>query len=188
MPYNITEKTTFRIMIVLCGLTLTFFVWLAYDYFHFHKQLVLNAKNSARAESHRAAMQINGELEKLIPLARSIADDLTSGKLKKEALKERLKRTIDHNPEIYGIGAAFKPFVFDTALRLYAPYYIRKNGKSELIQVESLYDYTEAEYSWYHKPLQDGAGWIEPYFGQASNALLAEFALPFYELDSETGE
>ncbi len=177
------SKTIAKYMAVVCCISLALFLWLTYDYLQFDKQLVLAAKNQAKNEANRASKQISNELAKLMPLANSIADDLTNGKLKKQQLTERLKRTIDFNPEIFGVGAAFEPFAYDADIRLYAPYYIRKNGEPELIQLDAFYDYTEPEYKWYHTPLVGKAGWNEPYFGQASDALLAEYSVPFYQVD-----
>ncbi|PXF60947.1 MAG: hypothetical protein C4B59_06235 [Candidatus Methanogaster sp.] len=69
-------------------------------------------------------------------------------------------------------------------------------GEPRLIRIENLYDYTLPDVedgtgprtAWYHQPLDEGAGWIDPYFGTASDTVLAVHARPFYRADESSGE
>ena len=69
-------------------------------------------------------------------------------------------------------------------------------GEPRLIQIENLYDYTLPDVkdgtgprtAWYYQPLGEGAGWIDPYFGTASDTVLAVYARPFYRADESSGE
>jgi len=102
-------------------------------------------------------------------------------------LLERLKSTIEQNPNWFGVGAAYASYTYKSQIRLYAPYYTRKQGKLQLLQLESFYDYTQpGKGDWYIHPLASGSVWLEPHFGAATNTLLAEFSTPFYRLNPKT--
>jgi hypothetical protein len=158
-----------------------------YAYWREKNQTIEKAKNNARQESIRAAKEIDIQLRKLQDSANSIADDLTTEKLKDRQLLDRLKSTIEQNPSWFGVGAAYAPYAYKPEVRLYAPYYAKKQGKLQLLQVESFYDYTQPGKSdRYIRPLASGPVWLEPYFGVASDTLLAEFSTPFYRIDPKT--
>ena len=91
------------------------------------------------------------------------------------------------NPSWFGFGAAYVPYAYQPQRRLYGPYYVRKDGVIQQIQIESSYDYTQpGKGDWYLRPLTHGPMWLEPYFGAASEAVLAEFGAPFYNADPKT--
>ena len=182
------QKLIFKTLLLLCGISFLVVLLLVYNHLHDKNQIVQEAKNHAKREAVRAAKQIDNDLRKLVPLAQSLADDLSSGKLKKEQLVDRLKSTVEMNPYIFGFGVAYVPYAYDANVRLYAPYYVKRHEKLQLVQVEDFYDYTEPQHDWYHLPLADGPCWQEPYFGEASASLLAEFTTPFYRIDASSQE
>ena len=86
-------------------------------------------------------------------------------------------------PEVFGIGVAYEPQAYDSEDGLYAPYYVKRQGELQLIQLEDIYDYTKPQHDWYHIPLTEGPVWQEPYFEQASDTMLAEYTTPFYRAE-----
>ncbi|MGK7917175.1 MAG: cache domain-containing protein [Prochloraceae cyanobacterium] len=161
-------------------------VVLFFSYLQEKQQRVRTAKNNARQETVRAAEEIEQKTRQLMNSAQAIADDLTSGKLNNEQLIDRLRRTSQQNPSFYQVGAAYVPYAYKPSLRLYAPFYTKRQGEMQLVQVESEYDYTEPKHDWYHRPITEGSVWLEPYFGRVAGTLLAEFGAPFYRKDLET--
>ncbi len=150
------------------------------SYWQERQQRRRQAQNQVKQEAIRAADAIDQKARQLMDSAQAIADDLTTGKLKQEQLLDRLRSTSEQNPSFYQVGAAYVPYGYKSSLRLYAPFYTKRLGKRQLVQVESEYDYTEPEHDWYHRPLTEGSVWLEPYWGKVAGTLLAEFGATFY--------
>lgn len=169
---------------LLCVASLVVAFLLGLHYWQDRYDVMQQAKERARIEIGRVAQEIDIALRKLMPLTTAIADDLSAGGVPKEQLLNRLRTTMETNPELLGIGVAYAPLAYDPEIRLYAPYYVKKEEELQLVHVDSFYDYTEPDYTWYHEPLANGPGWIEPRFGEVVDALMVEFAVPFYRLDA----
>jgi hypothetical protein len=63
--------------------------------------------------------------------------------------------------------------------RLQSNYFV-SDSNDTIKQVLVEYDYTQFEHAWYRKPLLHGKFWNEPYYGQSSKTLVAEFGEPFW--------
>ena len=180
---KVTSRLTrliFRLSLGLCVASFVLVLVLFFFYLQEKQQRLLLAQKQAQQEAISAANAIEKKTRQLMDRAQAVADDLTSGKLKKEQLLERLRSTSEENPSFYQVGAAYVPYAYKPSLRLYAPFYTKRQGKMQLVQLESEYDYTKPEYDWYHRPINEGSVWLEPYFGKVAGTLLAEFGAPFY--------
>lgn len=186
MGETFMRKLIFRTSLLLCGVSFLLVLLLVYHYLRDKDQQVQAAKGHARLEAVRATEQIDTKLRKVMSLVQSMADDLSSGTLKDERLVDRLKSTIDVNPDLFEVGAAYVAFAYDPTVRLYAPHYMKRDGQLQLVQIETSYDYTE--YDWYKDPLAHGPAWIEPYFEPAGNTWVTGFCAPFYRLAAASQE
>ena len=183
---NPLQKRIFRISLALCLTSFFLALFTIHSYWREKSQALEKRKIEARAEAKEAAKKIEKKLEPLQKSVITIADDLTAGKLKDQQLHEKLKRTIQDNPEIYGITAAYAHRAFNPELELYSPYYVRVDGKPVLRQ--RVYDYTQdEEEDWYTRIKEQGGPiWLEPYFGSTSEALITAFGIPFYRIDPKS--
>ena len=184
----------FYTSILLCVGSLALTLFLAYHYWQEETEREQEAFEKAKREACRAALIIDGELVDPKALTKRIANDLTDGTLAYGLAADRLRSEVEAHPQLFGLGVAFQPDVYRAGL--YAPYYVKQQGEFQRLQVEDLYDYTrppsddpsEPNTEWYHQPLAEGAGWVEPLFGTASDALLTLYGAPFYRTDPETQE
>lgn len=190
------QKLVFRISLLLCIISFVLVLFLGNAYLSSPSKLLDDAKDSAKSQADDAAMVIGSDLSKLVTVSKSLADDLSSGELESAQVSERLKRTMEENPDLFGLSAVYKPYAFDPEKRLYAPYYVRKDGELELIQVEDVYDYTlsEAENgtgpktAWYNLTFEKGACWIEPYLGTAGETFMINYNVVFCHADTSGQE
>ncbi|RLA68753.1 MAG: hypothetical protein DRG24_09690 [Epsilonproteobacteria bacterium] len=135
----------------------------------------------ARGETKRAVAYISAKVQLLETVAVSLVSELQKNKYTDpKTLEALLLRTSEENPDMFGIGVAYLPYKFNAEQRLYAPYVKREAGKPVLMRVEEVYDYTKPEYQWFHLPLLRGEMWQEPYYGDASESMLAEYTFPLY--------
>ena len=137
------------------------------------------ARDRARGETARAAGVIDQELKRFEVVVNGVANDFTSGRVQKAAIVDRLRVAVDTTPQLAGIGAAFVPLAFDPQLRLHAPYVQRQGDAVEVVQLDSLYDYTLGGHEWYDVPLKNGASWSEPAVGESQRVLAVEYSVPF---------
>ncbi|MBF0195813.1 MAG: hypothetical protein HQL71_14740 [Magnetococcales bacterium] len=201
--------------------------WLSNDYLQYTQWV---------EKSEAAALkQASNEVKKTIPIIEStlnmversalaLAEELNTGKANVQNLDERQRAISKDNPDIFGLGVAFKPewikknpvatngkgrpnprknrkgimqqanLCLDQGMAdyLFAPYLKREDQGSQArkrVMVNESYDYTCKPKYWYTCPLglvpdtcpkPSGAMWLEPYFGEASQRMVAEFAVPFY--------
>lgn len=144
------------------------------------------ARDRAHGEAVRAAQVISDDMDRLPNVVRGIADDLSSGRTGRNQLLDRLKVAIETTPQLSGVGAAYAVHQYDPNLRLYAPYYRRQGEQTELIELDSLYDYTQGNRDWYQLPFSQGASWSEPSLTDASPVPVVEFSAPFTDGPSGT--
>ncbi len=190
------QKQIFRVFLLMCVTLFVIIVFLGYTYLQNTSQMLEDAKENAEAQAKDAAGEIGNRLGKLITISRYIEDDLSSGELQDEQVRARLKNTLQEHPDLYGVVVAYQPYAYNSTTRLYAPYYVWEKGENRLIQVEDMYDYTHPDIQdgthprtdWYHQPLDEGEGWVEPYFGTASDTFLALYGLPFYHRNVSSRE
>ncbi|MDJ0509202.1 MAG: cache domain-containing protein [Crocosphaera sp.] len=180
------SQKVFRVSLFLCISSFLLVIFTGYSYWREKNHILTEAKNNAKQEAVETAKQIDDHLVKLKDSATAIANELSSGNLKKEQLIGRLGNTMEKNPKFYEAGVAYVPYGYDANIRLYAPIYKREEGKIKLLWVQDSYDYTESEYNYYHRPLVEGGTWLEPFFGGVAQSLLAHFSTPFYQIDPIT--
>ena len=130
------------------------------------------------AQSTDLANKIEATLNQSVPLTAVLLEALRDAPLKESesALIDHLKRALNTSPELLGVGIAYKPFSYDPDVRLFAPYFLRRDGELKRVQIENQVDYTVDEYDWYHNPLKNGSGWNEPHFSQAADQMVVEYA------------
>jgi Cache domain len=141
-----------------------------------------DAKNSARQIALKQAGMIGARLQTLTPVIDRIASDLSSGILKPEDAAERLKHTVEENPDLFEAGIAYQPNAWKPGIRLFAPHAARHGTDVDQFQLEQRYDYTS--YPWFKDGIAAGGPhWGEPYFGGATKTLVVPYSAPFYRSD-----
>jgi hypothetical protein len=108
------------------------------------------------------------------------------GKYDDHEILGKIKTIVEGDPHIHGLGVAYAPYAYKKEVRLHAPYYSRRETAPELSRIESYYDYTLPEHEWFSLPMNQGALWIEPYFGTAGATLMTTYSVPFSKTDPVT--
>ncbi|MCX5808350.1 MAG: cache domain-containing protein, partial [Proteobacteria bacterium] len=188
-PMGKMQKPIFWCLLLVVLSSCIISIFLIYNHFSYKNTITKKAKDQVVHHAMEGAREIDNILRKRMSVAQNIADDLTANRVSREEVLKKIKNTVDENPNIYGIAIAYKPYAYNPKVKLHAPYYTRKQGKLQLIKVESVYDYTKPEHEWYVLPMKTGAAmWVEPYFGQAGAALMTTYSVPFHKVDPATNE
>jgi hypothetical protein len=141
------------------------------------RALERGAREAAHAQASDAVRVIDAELQRVMPVATALADDLSAGRLKPHDVSARVTGDLTGHPEVFEVGVAYLPFASDPRVTLFAPHASRASGRVEPFQLETRYDYTK--YEWFTGGLK-GAGWGEPYFGAATGKLVVGYNVPFF--------
>jgi hypothetical protein len=157
-------------------------------YWMMTSRAVAAERDRARAEAVHAAATIDTELKRLPRVIDAVADDLSSGRITRTQMLDRLKAGIDTLPQLAGIGVAYVPYAYDPNLRLYAPYYQRTATAPTLISLDSSYDYTQSGQQWYEAALKSGRTWSEPAIAGPDASAVVEYSAPFTEGPSQTAK
>src|SRR5438105_8572845 len=106
-----------------------------------------NAKDTARRIAKDQAAIIDTRLQKVTPIAESIAADLTSGALNPNDVGARLRKVLEENPDLFEAGIAYVPNGKAPDIQLFAPHVSRDGTRINAFQLQTRYDYTT--YDWY---------------------------------------
>jgi hypothetical protein len=151
---------------------------------HYSEKLI---EQYGQEVTQKAAFQIDSIMTEVIHLSQKMADDITSERLQNEQIPERLKTESLSNENIIGITAAYEPFCYRPDVRLYAPYFDKKQDK--ILQCEVFYDYSNREdtlNNWYILPvIQNKARFNEPGYGTVSGTMVTDYGVPFYKKDQK---
>lgn len=139
---------------------------------------LFNAQSDALNHAKQISNEISDQLDIIRPLVTSMVEELNNISLSKDQLRTKLEKLFhdNHGAYILEVGVAF---VADTEAQQSAPHFGLKNGGPDHFQVEDSYDYIESE--WYKNAMKKGSHWIHPYYGQATKAWTAGYAMRFYQ-------
>jgi len=145
-----------------------------------------DAVTRGRTEAAEVAETIDAVLVEGMQDAREIAEDFAHPATWNEAhIVETLRARSLDNEHILGITLAFEPDTFP-GRHLYAPYYDKDAGR--ILQIGESYDYTDATLEtaqWYVQVRDEGARWVEPYFAEGAQAMVADYGVPVRGPDPE---
>ena len=165
--------------------------------------------SSITEHSHKATLQLNSATAK----ATALTEQLDSTFLKPaETLVEDLQGLIQHkdsdlaNIKRYllsdkakikplAVGVAYLPNAFKEGQAFYSPFY-QKDADGQYVLVPAVeYDYTRLagpnehyDSRWFVDGMANDGGWQEPYYGTAIQDWIAEYSLPIYKTNPETGK
>ncbi|MGH1428939.1 MAG: PDC sensor domain-containing protein [Arenicella sp.] len=168
-----------RICLVAFIVSMVVSVYGVYKVANEKRQKELKALNTMQTLARDQANALSRKLVEIEPIVSRIAKDIHQGNLNVEEVDKRLQHDLAANQWMFGLGVAYEPFRVSPEERLNSYYFV--SGDDKVIKPVTIgYDYTLFEHEWYRKPLLHGKFWNEPYFGQSSQTLLAEFGEPFW--------
>lgn len=198
------QTIVFRTSIVLSLASVLILVSLLIWHFDDKRNAVDSAQQQALEGAKLASRQIDNNLSRLL-IAQAIADDLTSGRLLDDEVEDRLKKELEQNPDVTTYRVCYRPeFVPPGApnamLGRHCPYAVRDgDGTVTISRIEDIYDPTIPDgtlgsdnnpisTAWYHRPLNEGPVWSDPYFEYAAKRYYAGFGVPFFRTDPASRE
>jgi hypothetical protein len=135
-----------------------------------HNNIILHRSN----EVELFAEDLESRVQFVMEIADAIAADLNAGRLDSTALIDRLGSDVEKYDYIDGLFVAYEPYAFSSNDEFFDPLFLREEGGHKLLFLD--YDYREND--WYQVPMRNGAGWVEPYRGRKSGAIIYQYGVP----------
>lgn len=158
--------------------------FLVYDYFSFSRNRNAYVVNKGLDTTDALKNQVDNILSKIAKEGERLAEDLGSNNYTDSEIEKLIKESALSIKEIQGVTACFEPYAYSDDQRLYCPYYDK--GTSDYFYVGKSYDYSikgNKGTAWYTGVRDEGAKWVEPYFGEGVKDWFVDFGTPFYYSD-----
>lgn len=161
-------------VLTLLGFVVSMF--LAGSYIYNVRNATGQAYKNAAQTTYDTSQSFNNFINLLNKITTDLAEKLAAGPMDNAAIEAELKKK---PVEVSGFGVAFLP-----EKKLYAPYYVEKDGVQTMVQLESIPNYTYAKEEWFLEPMSGKKAGYGPFSDQVSNNDVIEYAVPFYEVGS----
>ena len=131
--------------------------------------------------TEQAAELIAQRIANVQGAAQELAESIGVGSIAPADYERALENMLRQEPSFYGGAIAFAPYALNPQRRLYAPYFLRKNGELEFMYIEEAYDYTDQSQEWFVQAMAQGSRWSQPYFDEAAgNILMTTYSAVVY--------
>ena len=171
---------TKRVLYGAAAILLVVVAYLSYNYISYkrYRHQEVAAKGQATTLALRDAL--DALLLEVEQEAATLAEQINTREFTAAELEQLLRESALRIPALQGVTACFEPYAFADDQRLYCPYY--NKGDKQISEIGSLYDYTDPERDaqWYLGVRDNGATWVEPYYGQGVKAWYVDYGTPFY--------
>ncbi|MCI5116247.1 MAG: hypothetical protein D3912_15825, partial [Candidatus Electrothrix sp. AX1] len=112
-----------KLILFIWFLSLFSITFFAYKYISYKDEVYLSSKEEYRTLTVNMAKDIDKIAKNIVDTTNLIADGLTDGTihLTDQDIVAALKAAVKNNTHLFGIAAAFKPFIYNQQKKLYAP-------------------------------------------------------------------
>jgi len=169
-----------RIFYTLAVILLGLFVFQLIEYHTFKQKTEAQAMSKAAETTAAFKNEIESLLNRVKTEAKTLGESFGENDFTVEEIKTIIRETSLGFDEIRGVTACYEPNSFNDETRLFCPYYNKSTG--EYLFVEESYDYTikGSGTAWYTNVVENGASWIDPYYGSGAQEWFIDYGVPFY--------
>ena len=129
---EIRNKLVYIFMLVLCFISFIIAFSSVYQYMQKSRTHHIVAEQKGLRITEQAAQKIDSNFAALQVVAEKIAFKIRSGKLKTKDFQLELSRSLQNNPEMFGIGISYFPRENEDDLRVKSPYYVTYHSKKNI--------------------------------------------------------
>ncbi len=126
------QERAFKILLLFFCVSLLLVSILVYNYVHEKNQIEQTAQNRVKQITLDTMAQIDKRLDQLSSIANALANDLRTGKLLQSQIINKLEKTMEVTPHLFGIGVAYIPYINNPQERRQSHYYINKKGSLQI--------------------------------------------------------
>ncbi len=178
----VNKSLSFRLtVVVLSSLSFLFVIVFSYYYFVTKKYMYADLEQDAENIAQVNVNKISSHLESVQNILDSYIAYTQTQTLDSANLTNYLKETVSLNKEIYGSTIALEPYVLNSHIMNFAPYFYKKYGQIFYSDLSSP-NYNYFKWDWYTITKQTAeANWSEPYYDKgAGNVLMTTYSKPIF--------
>ncbi|MDP6698490.1 MAG: cache domain-containing protein, partial [Candidatus Latescibacteria bacterium] len=161
-------------LVILATVNLLVLVGSLYNYLEQRQLRHATAIDASSNEVTLFADRLETKVNQVMAIADGIAGDLSTGRLDSAALMQRLEADVKKYDYVDGLFVAYEPYAFSLNDEFFDPLFLRSDEGHKLVFLD--YDYRDND--WYREPMRNGAGWVEPYRGRKSGAVIIQYGVP----------
>lgn len=177
---------TGKVMLLVLATGLVLALLLAHSYLFSRGIILSTAEDQTRDRALYLASQVEGELQAIADVCNTFAPFVDKSYLDKFILMNMLRTLVEGNKRIFGSAAAFEPYAFDTDSKLFCPYFYKREGSVQYLQLGTeKYNYFEKEF--YREPRKlKKPVWSEPYFDEGGgNVMMTTYSYPLFTVNED---
>ncbi len=140
------QKLIFKIAFFVAFISFLTASLLLYYFLDYKQNATTTSKQQAWRQTQEASIKLEEAFLKAINIANGIAEELSSGELKKQDIKARLEENIDNRNKMFGVGVAYIPYINDPYIRSKSPYYVSRDSLNTIEKNDLLQAYTAPIY------------------------------------------
>lgn len=175
-----------KVIFGISGLLFLLLIFLLLSYSQYEQERDEKSIRQGEYTTAELVTSVDSILGKVVVSGNRIAADLKGLKASRQEVLDLVKTESYKMDALLGVTVAYEPYAFDSASRLFAPYF-DKNSR-DYIFIEDVYDYTDTNLTtskWYTNVRDHGSGWVEPYYAEGAKTLVADYGVPFYNNKGE---
>lgn len=165
----------------MTGTAIIFTSAFGYNYIYSRNQILKEVESNARNLTRTTVNRIETVVRGVEKSPAYIAEQLQEGRYDRDVLVNWMTALLKINPEIFGSTIAFEPYVFDPAIRVFAPYLYRRGKELRETHLDCK-NYEYYLWDWYQIPRElERPIWSDPYFDEGvGNIIMSTYSVPFY--------
>ncbi|MDQ7784189.1 MAG: SpoIIE family protein phosphatase [Desulfomonilaceae bacterium] len=172
---------TGKVMLLVLATGLVSGLLLAHSYLFSRGIILSSAEDQTRDRAEDLASQVEGELSAIADIAHTCAPFVERSGSDKAALLNLLRTLVERNKHIFGSGACFEPYAFETDSRAFCPYFHKRDESVEYVQLgNDNYNYFDKEF--YREPKKlKRPYWSEPYYDEGGgDVMMTTYSYPLF--------
>lgn len=176
-------------ILILLGISIVVSIGVISDYFNYVNEREEKSIKIGQQTIYEITEEINEIIQRITKKGDNIASLLSEKEIKGGELLSLIRSESQAFRQILGVTVAYEPFMYDENIELFAPYFDK--SQNQFIFIENVYDYTDPDLEtsqWYTSVVENGPQWIEPYFAEGAQAMVADYGVPFYTQNEAGGK
>ena len=174
------------LILILLAISIVVSIGIIVDYFNYVNERERRSVKIGQQTIYEITAEINEIVQRITKKGNRIAGQLSERDIKGGELLSLIRSEARSFRQILGVTVAFEPYAYEENIRLFAPYFDK--SKNNFIFIEDVYDYTDPDLEetskWYVSVVEEGARWVEPYYAEGAQTMVADYGVPFFRTDS----
>lgn len=174
------KKHVKKILYTLAAILIGVLIFQLFEFQSFKRKNEASALRQAEATTKAFKDEIQTLLSRVETEGKELGQRFGENDFSVDDIKTLIRESSLGFKEIRGVTACYEPYGFNDETKLFCPYY--NKGTGNYLFIEDSYDYTVkgSGTAWYTNIVENGASWVDPYYGSSAQEWFIDYGVPFY--------